>query len=1106
MKKIITIILVLSQLVSYSQEISADLPVLSPQSPTTNDLGKLGEVQINESTGLISPSIPIFDYDAGKFSIPLILNYSGNGVRVNQDPTWVGINWNMNPGGVITRIVKDLPDELTPIINRKYASKEYLDSLEGAYGLEIINTTVSYCQLNTNSEWFTYLKSLTLPQTDSEIDIFNYNFLGYSGSFYLDINNEVHLIKYDKEISISFQLMPDNKSIFLVKTPEGNSYFFGGPDGSESSRVLVNIGAGTTATIPYTQNSFYLYKISYLTGGSVDFHYDNFDTSSDFQYNIGVQESASISYPIQVVCNRKTKFLMSDVQNLVKLTEITNTFNNLKVVFNSISYGLNNRMNKLNSIELLSGNTLLKKIEFDYLTIDNENISSEKKFFLQKVKYFDKLNNLISDYELEYERPYDLPSKSSYAQDLMGYYNGENNNSTLLPITNFTLLNENCFFGLANRDANEYYSKTGSLKKIIYPTGGHTEFEYELPYKGEVDVVESHFLTVKYRDQYSNNESSSHNTSSNQNLYSEGIYYPDGGDGPLVLTQNKSVTIKFNITLNGNFSHNIVSKITAFKYNGPQFSETYTINQGQYNNTINNGEVILNLTPGSYTFQFSVILNCTDSHNCNNPNYQNSQNSVIGVCVLNLPNGTRPEYYPGLRVKRVKSNDGFSNNDNITRYYYNNRFNLSTESFQFHPNFVYKTYVQDSNSTSLPLIELYNLSTSSVKNTFNTFDNNFIYNYVTVSYGGDNFEKGGKQMEFIKNSDYPPTFYNYYEYCPSTLSSLFSLDYIDDVTRAIDVGNNDSYQNSILKEEIIFNSNLNVLNKKTNFYVGVNFYEGHNIKTFDFTNASSINSINKMLFLYKTNSYKYRLLLTKEVEYYGNNYQNQIEKETSYQYSEDKVSLPSIITTTNSKEEVVKSVLFYPSDVANLNTEPNQVSLINNLQNNKHNVSEIIKSEIYTNDVLIESKQKIYENFSGNILPTKIQASKGSNLITDRISILSYNFNGFPTLLKKESGMLIKYIYNTNQQVIFKIENYDPSFSIDDGLVNSGDCFYQELYPSASVTSYQYDSLTTKLIKIVDPKCDITIFEYDDYGRLKKVYDSQGNPVSENEYHYRTQN
>lgn len=102
--------------------------------------------------------------------------------------------------------------------------------------------------------------------------------------------------------------------------------------------------------------------------------------------------------------------------------------------------------------------------------------------------------------------------------------------------------------------------------------------------------------------------------------------------------------------------------------------------------------------------------------------------------------------------------------------------------------------------------------------------------------------------------------------------------------------------------------------------------------------------------------------------------------------------------------------------------------------------------------------------------------------------------------------MLIKYIYNTNQQVIFKIENYDPSFSIDDGLVNSGDCFYQELYPTALVTSYQYDSLTKKLIKIVDPKCDITIFEYDDYGRLKKVYDSQGNPVSENEYHYRTQN
>lgn len=49
-------------------------------------MGKYGEIQVNESTGVISHSIPLFDYDAGKMNIPIVLSYSGNGVKVNQDP------------------------------------------------------------------------------------------------------------------------------------------------------------------------------------------------------------------------------------------------------------------------------------------------------------------------------------------------------------------------------------------------------------------------------------------------------------------------------------------------------------------------------------------------------------------------------------------------------------------------------------------------------------------------------------------------------------------------------------------------------------------------------------------------------------------------------------------------------------------------------------------------------------------------------------------------------------------------------------------------------------------------------------------------------------
>jgi hypothetical protein len=81
MKIKLTILFLLFSKVVFSQsggitgitnEIKIELPSLSPQSPTTSDLGKYGEIKVNESTGIISPSIPLFEYNAGKTPIARI--------------------------------------------------------------------------------------------------------------------------------------------------------------------------------------------------------------------------------------------------------------------------------------------------------------------------------------------------------------------------------------------------------------------------------------------------------------------------------------------------------------------------------------------------------------------------------------------------------------------------------------------------------------------------------------------------------------------------------------------------------------------------------------------------------------------------------------------------------------------------------------------------------------------------------------------------------------------------------------------------------------------------------------------------------------------------
>lgn len=74
-----------------------------------------------------------------------------------------------------------------------------------------------------------------------------------------------------------------------------------------------------------------------------------------------------------------------------------------------------------------------------------------------------------------------MPNLQSFSQDYWGFYNGEPNNSTygLVPEQDVLLNGIVQSFVGANRTPNLEYGKNGTLSKITYPTGGHTEFEYE---------------------------------------------------------------------------------------------------------------------------------------------------------------------------------------------------------------------------------------------------------------------------------------------------------------------------------------------------------------------------------------------------------------------------------------------------------------------------------------------------------------------------------------------------------------------------------------------------------------------------------------------------
>ena len=75
-------------------------------SPNAASLGKYGDISMDLNTGRANVNIPLYSLNEGGIPLDISLNYDTGGVRVSDVPGWVGQNWTLNAGGVITRTVK----------------------------------------------------------------------------------------------------------------------------------------------------------------------------------------------------------------------------------------------------------------------------------------------------------------------------------------------------------------------------------------------------------------------------------------------------------------------------------------------------------------------------------------------------------------------------------------------------------------------------------------------------------------------------------------------------------------------------------------------------------------------------------------------------------------------------------------------------------------------------------------------------------------------------------------------------------------------------------------------------------------------------------------
>jgi YD repeat-containing protein len=312
MKKLLIILLCSFVLLNYTnaQNIKSEF---SFASPTVSGLTSEVLTPVSLSSGTVNIEIPLYQVKQGDITVPISLSYDASGVKVDAHPSWVGQNWTLKAGGMITRVTKSIPDE-TYVEEDIYLMESGNNHVTNYYPYGYIYNTD---KLNNNS-WNTISKITEWAKpsatfSELETDEFIFNFCGYSGKFYVDKNatfrikgEKGFMIKalvyagipyYDNYVDYTyyypymlsgyipgFVQLRDTKIMgFVITDPNGFKYYFGMYEQDEKDG-LIDVFADTFDEIEINANFFYqlheerfntwyLTKIISPQGNEVSFEY-----------------------------------------------------------------------------------------------------------------------------------------------------------------------------------------------------------------------------------------------------------------------------------------------------------------------------------------------------------------------------------------------------------------------------------------------------------------------------------------------------------------------------------------------------------------------------------------------------------------------------------------------------------------------------------------------------------------------------------------------------------------------------------------------------------------------------------------------------------------
>jgi hypothetical protein len=622
-KKLFSVIIFsfISNTICFSQD--AQLQLTSPVtvSPQAAAFSKYGEIPVSLNSGIPNISIPLYTIKTGDIEFPISLSYHASGIKVEEIATNVGLGWSLSYSGNVTRQVRNKPDETT----WGYGSS-------GGLVQQYINSQMNSGQIQD------FLIDYKLGYIDGEKDLFFFNMPGNaSGKFFLDSNNNQYISIPKSNIRIE-QIYISDVVCWRITDDKGMQYLFDQREWSTTETYsTVNDGPSNNTTSFDGVSTWYLGQITDARGNKVIFNYGSY--ASYFYTKSSETKKVVKTFTCQSYTDCPETRTRVDAWNFISGPKIQSIqWRGGKIVFsydNAARLDLSSTDTALSEISILDFNhNLVKKYKFytSYFFSSNNMPGYIADSTLLYRLRLDSLKEISSTgiqnppYVFEYDQ-LNMDYRLSNNQDYWGYFNGKNNETFVSFYMN--VLGHPTRSG-ADKEIDTAYTQANLLKKIFYPTGGYTQFDFE---NNRYKVDKDTFFTFQPSSIASIAGDNAGGSEFQYLFYFNDTFAISQND---VVYQGKSA-IRVNISGGCDNPNNYVCYVSLHIL-------------GDTSLTIHNGDTIF-LAPGDYILQ--GVIETEFAHDPYASIY-----ATLHVGDIHLP-GFYDELAGGLRIKRITTNDGF---------------------------------------------------------------------------------------------------------------------------------------------------------------------------------------------------------------------------------------------------------------------------------------------------------------------------------------------------------------------------------------------------------------------------------------------------------------